>query len=91
MAFPTRREILRLVTAHIARETHIRLLQNLLAPDAHFGGIENDHKITRVHVWCEDGLALATKEIGGLYRDMTEVLVGSIDDPPVAVDLVALG
>ena len=44
-----------------------------------------------VSTGCVDGLALATKKIGGLYRDVAEVLVGSIDDPPVAVDLVTLG
>ena len=91
MTLTTRREILRLMPAHIPREAHVRFLQIFLARNADFGGIDDDYEITRVNVWCVDGLALATKKIGSLYRDMTEVLVGSIDDPPVAMDLVTLG
>ena len=91
MAFTTRREILGLMTAHISRETHIRFLQVLLAANADFGGINDDHEITRVDVWSIDDFALATKKTGGLHRDVTEMLVGRIDNPPVAVDLVTLG
>ena len=90
-AFTTRREVLRFMTAHIPRETHVRLLQILLAADAHSGGIDDDHEITGVHVWCVDGLAFATKKIGGLDCHVTEMLVGSIDDPPVAMDLFTFG
>jgi len=91
MAFTTRREILGLMTAHISRETHIRFLQVLFAANADFGGIDDDHEITRVYVGCVDRLTLATKKIGGLDCHVTEMLIGSIDDPPVAMDLFTFG
>ena len=87
MTFTTRREISDCDHPH-TRETHIRFLQSFLPPTRTLAALITITKSPCPR--CVDGLALPQK-IGGLYRDVTEVLVGSIDDPPVAVDLVTLG
>ena len=87
MPFPARGEALRLMAAHIAGETHVGLLDILFAANAHLLCIDDDHEITSVHVRGVDGLAFATKQVGGLYGHMAEMLVCRIDDPPVALNI----
>jgi hypothetical protein len=87
MPLAARGEALGLMASYIARETHIRLLDILFSSNAHLLCIDDDDEITSVHVRREDRLAFATKQVGGLYRHMAEMLVCRVDDPPVALNI----
>ena len=65
-----------------------RFLLFLLAGHAHLFGIDNNHKITGIHVRSNDRFFLAAQEIGGFDRDATKHLVFGVNDPPFAVDLI---
>ena len=90
-AFAALAEGLGFVSTDEARKAHVGLLGLLLSTDLHLGGIDHDDEVTCVDVRGEDGLVLATEEIGGLDGDVAEVLVLGIDHPPLAFDLGSFG
>ena len=72
------------VSADETGEAHVGLLGLLLTADLDVRRIDDDDEITGVNMGGENGLVLATKQIGCLHGDMAEVLVFGIDHPPVA-------
>ena len=80
-------ERLGLVTADVTGEAHVGLLNFLFAAYADFAGIDHDDKVTGINVSGINGLALAAQEVGGLDGYMAEMLVGRIDDPPIALHI----
>ncbi len=87
MALAAGGESLGLVATDVTGEAHVSLLHVFFATDANLVGIDDDDEITRINMRGENSFALAAQKVGGLHGHMAEMLVSSVDDPPIALDL----
>src|SRR5213592_2353107 len=90
MSSAARPDILRFVPTHVTCKTHVTFLFFFLPGKPHFFCIDDDHKIARIRVWCENGLLFTTQQIGCLYRYLSQYLVRSVDYPPFVRDFAGL-
>jgi hypothetical protein len=84
-------DVFDLLITDVAGFRGVNLLLLLLAAKADFGGVQDDHEITCIDMWCENRLGLAAQEIGGCDCDISKNLVLGVDDPPCGVLLLGFG
>ena len=77
-------DILRFVAADVPGKTHVTFLFLFFSGEPDFFRVDDDHKISSIHMWRENRLFLAAQQVGGLDRDTTEHLVFGVDEPPLA-------
>ena len=69
----------------------VEFLLLLLAGEADFVSIDDDHEITRINVRSEDRVVFTTDQVGGGHGDLAEDLILGIDDPPLAGHVLSFG
>src|SRR4029434_1681705 len=84
MTRAARPDTLRFVSADITGKTHITFLFFFLSGEPDFFRIDDDDKISGIHVWRENRFSLPTQQVGSFHRDAAEHLVFGVDDPPLA-------
>src|SRR5581483_1129449 len=91
MPRPPSPDSLRFMAANVSGKTHVSFLFFFFPGKAHFFGVDNDHKIARVHMGSEDGFAFAAQQVCSFYRDLAQHLVLGVDEPPFAGNLAGFG
>src|SRR5579884_962709 len=76
---------------NVSGKTHVSFLFFLFPAKAHFFGVNNDHKIARVHMGSEDGFAFAAQQVCSFHRDPAQHLILGVDQPPFAGNLAGFG
>lgn len=77
--------------ANIAGVAGVDLGAFLVAGKDDFVRIDDDDIITAVHVRGEDSLVLSTQQVSCCDADLTEYLVGSVDNIPLALNILGFG
>src|ERR1039457_3277286 len=91
MARSPRTQVLRLVAADKARETHVAFLVFLLSGHTHFLGVDHDDEVASIDVRREDGFLFAAQKNCSFDGNLAKDLVLGVDDPPLALDLGSFG
>src|SRR4051812_23675977 len=76
---------------HVAGVTEVLLVLGLSTGHSHFGCVDDDDSITRIHVRREDWLVLAANDLGDLTRESAEDHAFGIDDEPLLLDIARAG
>src|SRR4029453_10070308 len=77
-------DTLGLVAADVTGKTHITFLFFLLSGEPDFFRVDDNDKVSGVHMWRENRFSFPAEQVGSLDRDATEPLVLGVDDPPFA-------
>ena len=91
MASAPRPDILRFMSANVTRKTHITFLFLFLSGEPHFSRIDDDDKVSGVHMRRENRFSFAAQQVGSFHRDAAEDLALGVDDPPLAGSLAGFG
>src|SRR5439155_11055573 len=59
--------------------------------EADFFRVDDDDKISSVHMWRENRFFFAAQQVGSLDRDATEHFVLGVDEPPLARHFTGFG
>ncbi len=79
------------VATDVTGEGGVHLVGFFLAGKAHVLRIDDHHVVAGVHMGGENGLVLATQDVGSGHRHSSEHLVLGVNDPPLALDFFGFG
>src|SRR5881296_2464583 len=84
MANAARPDILRFMATYVTRKAHVALPFFLFPGEPYFLRIDDDHKITRIHMWRKNRFLFAAQQVRRLHGHLSQHLVLGVDDPPLA-------
>src|SRR5206468_3874348 len=77
--------------ADVAGKTHVTFLFLFLSGKPDLFCVNDNDKVARIHVWRENRLVFAAKQVGGLHSDAAKHLAIGIDDPPLLWHVAGFG
>src|SRR5881296_3364955 len=91
MANAARPDILRFMATYVTRKAHVALPFFLFSGEPYFLRIDDDHKITRIHMWRKNRFLFAAQQVRRLHSHLSQHLILGVDDPPLARDFAGFG